>query len=297
MHTMSEMKSDFSEILRETDALFITSPNYYGDIADWVEIRKYCDETGKALLVDGAHGGHLHYDKKAHASAYADLWVDGVHKNLPALTQGAVVSARTAEWAEALSKAVDIFRTTSPSYPIMASVEYAVKYPRNEGLENVVRTWAAKQPRVKIDKDWTKVCALFGEHAFEVEKELESMGIYSEFRDGNVVMFYLSPATKKKAFSHLVKKLSVLFEKYPYIEAKSDERVHTPLIFDENVEKEWVDLEKSTGRVCAGACGLFPPCTPLFSIGERITEEKLQKLWNANNVFGIKDGKILVVKE
>ena len=295
IHTMSEMKSDFSEILREADALFITSPNYYGDVADWTEIRKYCDETGKALLVDGAHGGHLHYDKTAHAGAYADLWVDGVHKNLPAFTQGAVVSARTAEWAEVLGKAVDIFRTTSPSYPIMASVEYAVKYPRNEELEKVVRSWA--QPRVKIGKDWTKVCALFGEQAFEVEKELEQMGIYPEFCDGNVVMFYLSPATTKKSFSYLVKKLNVLFEKYPYTEDKSVERVHAPLVFGENTEKEWVDLEKTVGRVCAGACGLFPPCTPLFSIGERITEEKLQKLLRANNVFGVKDGKILVVKE
>jgi len=296
-HTVYEMKSGFAEILDEADALLVTSPNYYGKVADLKELRAYCDETGKVLLVDGAHGGHLHFDRKLHAGSYADLWVDGVHKSLPALTQGAVVSARTEEWAEKLGQAVDVFRTTSPSYPIMASVEYSVKYPRNTELEKMVKEWAKSQPRIIIGEDWTKVCALFGENAFQAEKDSEEAGLYPEFCDGNIVMFYLSPATKKKEFLRLVKWVRDLFKKYPYIEEKSVQRIHTPFVLDKNIEKEWVLIEGSTGKICAGACGLFPPCTPLFSVGERITEEKIALLKSANNVFGIKDGKILVVKE
>ena len=145
--TMYALKQKYAAIFQEADALFFTSPDYYGNVIDFEEIRQYCNETGKLLIVDGAHGGHLHFDKTIYAGAYADLWVDGLHKSLPALTQGAIVSAKTEKTAVALASAVDIFRTTSPSYPIMASVEYAIKYPRNHALERAVKT-LQQHPRI-----------------------------------------------------------------------------------------------------------------------------------------------------
>ena len=92
---MYELKEKFTPLLEGADALLLTSPDYYGNIADLSAIRAFCNQTGKLLLIDGAHGGHLHFHKDLYAGAYADMWVDGVHKSLPALTQGAVVSART----------------------------------------------------------------------------------------------------------------------------------------------------------------------------------------------------------
>ena len=288
--------SALNDIFENADALFFTSPDYYGHIPDLEKVRKYCNDKGKLLIIDGAHGGHLHFDKNAYAGAYADLWVDGVHKSLPAFTQGAIVSARTEAFAEKLHKAVDIFRTTSPSYPIMASVEYAVKYPRNEELEKRVGE-LQKHPRILKNNDWTKVCAVFGENAFNVEKELENEGIYPEFCDGNIVMFYLSPATDLETFETLKKRLGTLFIEYPYQAKKETQRIHTPFIFDKNAKTEWMEIEKATGRICAANCGLFPPCTPLIFVGERVAKEKLELLQKADNVFGVKEDKILVFKE
>jgi arginine/lysine/ornithine decarboxylase len=293
--TMSALKEKYNELFTQADVLFFTSPDYYGNVADLKSAREYCDQTGKLLLVDGAHGGHLHYEKNLHAGAYADMWVDGVHKSLPAFTQGAVVSARSEKTASALENAVDVFRTTSPSYPIMASVEYAVKYPRNERLENAVKTFQ-QQERVYQNEDWTKLVVQFGAQAFEVEKRLEREGIYAEFCDGENLTFYLSPATSEEEFALLTKKLAQLFEEYPLFEKKSVQPVPAPIIFGEN-QTEWVDLDKAEGRVCARMCGLFPPCVPLFQIGEVITQEKIEKLQKANNVFGLKDGKILTFQE
>ncbi len=293
--TMSALKEKYNELFTQADVLFFTSPDYYGNVADLRSAREYCDQTGKLLLVDGAHGGHLHYEKNLHAGAYADMWVDGVHKSLPAFTQGAVVSARSEKTAAALENAVDVFRTTSPSYPIMASVEYAVKYPRNERLENAVKTFQL-QERVYQNEDWTKLVVQFGAQAFEVEKRLEREGIYAEFCDGDNLTFYLSPATSEEEFALLTKKLAQLFEEYPLFEKKSVQPVPAPIIFGEN-QTEWVDLDKAEGRVCARMCGLFPPCVPLFQIGEVITQEKIEKLQKANNVFGLKDGKILTFQE
>lgn len=295
-YTMDELKSNFSAYLDKADALMVTSPNYYGRVADLSAIRKYCDETGKLLLVDGAHGGHLHFDKNVYAGAYADLWVDGVHKSLPALTQGAVVSARDEKTAVALQEGVQLFRTTSPSYPIMASVEYAVKYPKNDALEHALRLWKGENARIVISDDAYKVVARFGKHAFAVEKALEKLGIYPEFCDGNAVAFYLSPATTKRAFSRLKKTLKGLFESYPLDEETGDEKP-ADVVFKKDGETEWVDAFKTEGRICAKACGLFPPCTPLFLEGERIEKEKLALFLQANHRFGTIDGKILVFKD
>jgi uncharacterized protein yaaO len=205
-------RAETSEKVKGADALLITSPDYYGNLADLPFLRALCDETGALLLIDGAHGGHLHFDREIYAGTYADLWVDGVHKSLPALTQGAVVSAKTPALAEALAEAADIFRTTSPSYPIMASVEYAVKYPRNTALENAVLGFVRAYPdKIRFGGDWTKLCAVFGDRAFVVQKYLEKRGIYAEFCDGNVVMFYLSPATKSADFKRLKKELRACF--------------------------------------------------------------------------------------
>ncbi len=201
-------RAELNEKLKQADALLLTSPDYYGNLVNLKEARALCEIEGKLLLIDGAHGGHLHSDKEHYAGAYADLWVDGVHKSLPALTQGAVVSARTPALARKLKEAVDVFRTTSPSYPIMASVEYAVKYPRNEALEEAVCKLVAAYPaQFHFGGDWTKLCAIFGPYAFTAQKRLEKKGVYAEFCDGNILMFYLSPATTLKNFIKLKKQL------------------------------------------------------------------------------------------
>ena len=295
--TMDELKKSFSGLLEKADALFITSPDYYGNIAELSALRSYCNETKKLLLVDGAHGGHLHFDKEVYAGAYADMWVDGVHKSLPAFTQGAVVSAANEECANALRAGVNIFRTTSPSYPIMASVEYAVKYPQNKALEDEVKGYVESNERIYPSKDWTKLCALFGKNAYEAEKTLQEKGIYPEFCNGNVVMLYLSPATKKQEWKKLKAELEKLFVKYPYTPNEMAQSIHTPLVSTENRATMWVGLTEAEGKICASDCGLFPPCTPLIRAGEKISKEQLTLLTNAANVYGLVDKKILVIKE
>ena len=284
-------------IFQASDALLLTSPDYYGHILPLQELRALCQEHHKLLLIDGAHGAHLHFNKTLYAGTYADMWVDGVHKNLPAYTQGAVVSARTQELAETLACGVDIFRTTSPSYPIMQSVEYAIKYPQNHALEKAVFEYAKSQPRVQINEDWTKLCVYLGEYAFQAEKQLEKQGVYPEFCDGETIMFYLSPATKMRTFNTLKKVLARLFKTYPNITEKCVQRNPAPVVFDENAEKEWINLQDGEARISAQNCGLFPPCTPLICLGQRIEKEQIERIQKADNVFGVYEGKILVFKE
>ena len=291
-------------VYEKADVIFITSPDYYGKVADLKTLREFCDQNKKLLLIDGAHGGHLRFEKPLYAGSFADMWVDGVHKSLPAFTQGAVVSAKDERTAQALREGVDCFRTTSPSYPIMASVEYAVKYPRNTVLETEVKDFQKAFPaRIRQNDDWTKLCVTFGEKAFAIEKQLESEGYFLEFCDGNELVFYLSPATPTRIFRRLKKKLITLFTQYPLSEKdvgryalNENKTKNAPTVFELN-ETEWVKINEAENRICAALFGLFPPCTPLVRIGEKITQKEIGLLLQADNVFGVVDGKILVKKE
>ena len=201
-------EEEIAAVLENADALLLTSPDYYGFLAPLKRAKELCRAAGKPLVVDGAHGSHLHFCD-CHAGRFADMWVDGAHKSLPALTQGAAVSAANEEWAARLFEGVRTFRTTSPSYPVMASVEYAFRYPRKIEIERAAQ--AAKQKVGAIENDdWTKLVVPFGDRAGEAQAFLEAHGIYPEFNDGNYLMFYLSPCTKKGEIKKLVKMLDTV---------------------------------------------------------------------------------------
>jgi hypothetical protein len=169
--------------------------------------------------------------------------------------------------------------------------------PSNEELEKLAKAFTS-HPRVYANRDWTKICAFFGKNAYEAEKILQNEGIYAEFCDGNALVFYLSPATEIADFERLKSRLQALFEEFllPKID-KSGETEHEESrveIFDG--ETEWIPLDEAENEVCAGFCGLFPPCTPLLCRGETISAEKIQLLKKAKHTFGLKNGKIAVWK-
>lgn len=201
--------------LQDCDAVFLTSPDYYGSIPPLKEISERVKKTGKYLLIDGAHGGHLHFQSEKYAGTYADFWVDGVHKSLPALTQGAIVSAKTADFTPFLERAIPYFRTTSPSYPILASIEYAVKTPYSPLPEIYYQKLLKSFPQTVFPTDDpTKIVAYFGNNAFPVKHFLEQKGLFPEFCDGENLMFYSSFATDKKSFVFLTKLLKKAVKKF-----------------------------------------------------------------------------------
>ena len=288
---------DVMEGIESADALFLTSPDYYGNVADLQSIQTACKQLGKHFVVDGAHGGHLHDDRALYAGAYADMWVDGVHKSLPALTQGAVVSAKK-PCVEALRAAVDIFRTTSPSYPIMASVEYAVKYPKNQWLEGYIQQQKKEKSYLYEGEDYTKLC-VFAVDGFALEKRAISEGIYPEFASGNIVCFYLSPVMEQGDIERLFSFLQRVEAEGFLLDEKELHSISAPVEMVEIKENqtEKVPLSSAEGRISAAVCGLFPPCLPLLQKGERITKEKIIALQKATNVFGVENGEIRVFME
>ena len=72
-------------------ALYVTSPDYLGHMADLAALSKVCHDRGMLLLVDNAHGAYLTFlPKSLHPMDLgADLCCDSAHKTLPVLTGGA----------------------------------------------------------------------------------------------------------------------------------------------------------------------------------------------------------------
>ena len=100
------------------------SPDYYGNVAPLKEYSEILKKYRRYLAVDGAHGAHLAFlpQNAGYAGVYADMWVDGAHKTLPVLTQGAVVSANCEELVPDLFAGLSLLGSTSPSFPVAASV-------------------------------------------------------------------------------------------------------------------------------------------------------------------------------
>ncbi|MDE6001327.1 MAG: aminotransferase class I/II-fold pyridoxal phosphate-dependent enzyme [Clostridia bacterium] len=295
--------------------VLITSPDYYGTVAP---LDKYAEITrahGRLLLVDEAHGAHLAFgDRKGYAGLYADMWVDGAHKTLPTLTQGAILSVNGEEMVPLAEEGITLFRTTSPSYPIMASVEYGVKFLVNNPrfLQNAKAAVAAFRreadgiiPIVRND-DWTKLLIDFkplGISPDVAAARLEKKGVYAELSDGRFLLFYLSPVSIAADLTSLKKKLLGIINnkkvKNTYVEKPAVPMCDRSYSFQYALRKscEWVDLEYAAGRMCAKNAGVTPPCIPVVVTGEIISAAAVKALTGAKSTFGITDGKICVVKK
>ena len=292
-----------------------TSPDYYGNIAPLAKYKEITKKHNRLLLVDEAHGAHLVFGDKGYAGLYADMWVDGAHKSLPTLTQGAIVSVNNQDLIPLAEEALSMFRTTSPSFPIMASVEYGVKSIINKPhiLKDAKVTVAkfkaeAEEAGYTFYKsgDWTKLLIDFKPLNIAprlVMERLEKRGIFAEFEDGRYILFYLSPMIWEKDLKNLKKNLDVIiankklqgtYRDKP--EFPENERSYS---FQYALKKpnEWIDLDKAVGRMCAQNVGIVPPCIPVAVVGEMLTEAKVKALSQSKNTFGLKNGQICVVKK
>ena len=128
----------------EAEAVVITSPTYEGVLSDVRAIAEICHAAGVPLIVDEAHGAHLGlraenssdraFFPQGAVSCGADVVIQSAHKTLPCLTQtswmhvqGNLVSPKRVDHE------LDVFETSSPSYPLMASLDAATCFLTREG--------------------------------------------------------------------------------------------------------------------------------------------------------------------
>lgn len=113
----------------EAKGLFLTDPNYYGFGTDLAPIVAAAHRRGMPVLVDAAHGAHYGFHPAVPDSplaAGADGVVQSAHKMLTAMTMGALLHMQGDLLdREAVERALSALQSSSPSYPIMASLDLA----------------------------------------------------------------------------------------------------------------------------------------------------------------------------
>ena len=295
--------------------MVITSPDYYGNIAPLDKYAEIFEKYERLLFVDGAHGSHLmlNENREGYAGVYADMWVDGAHKSLPVLTQGAIVCVNNEKLISRAEEGLSIFRTTSPSFPVMASVEYGVKYFINNPKYftraiNLVNELKSGLEGITLypSADWTKFAVDFkplGISPYLAEEVFNKKGIYPEFNDGRYILFYLSPSVEPFHINEFKNTLLWVCANKKFQNTYKDvlsvptaDRTYS-FLYAYRQKTEWVPLKQAVGKMCADNAGVTPPCLPVVIAGEMIGEQAVNVLLKAKSTFGIVDGKIKVVKK
>ena len=108
-------------------AALVVSPTYHGVTSDIAALADVCHRRSVPLIVDAAWGGAFAFCEALPHDALtkgADIAVYSAHKTMGALAQGSVIVARGGHAdLQRLWMAYELFQTTSPSVPILASLD------------------------------------------------------------------------------------------------------------------------------------------------------------------------------
>lgn len=262
------------------DVICVTSPDYYGRTADIPAIAAICAERKAKLIVDEAHGAHFAFSSLLPESAviYADFVIHGAHKTLPVYTGGAMLHTKTAFYDAARAARAEVIGT-SPSYLVMASLDYARDLFQRKGeryyreLKKKIERAKRAHPGVKVlpAEDFTRVVIERRGGGHALAAALEKRGIYAEASDSDRVVLICTPFNGK-----YLKKAFSLAESF------------------DGKNKEYPDISDLIGKISARDVGVYPPGVPLVKKGEIFTKEKVAVLQaNLDRLFGTVDGKIL----
>lgn len=113
------LERTLAELPAPPAAVYLTSPDYLGGMADISALAEVCRKHSTLLAVDNAHGAYLRFlEPSRHPlDLGAALCCDSAHKTLPVLTGGAylhISRAAPASLRENAKTAMAMFGSTSP---------------------------------------------------------------------------------------------------------------------------------------------------------------------------------------
>jgi arginine/lysine/ornithine decarboxylase len=294
------------EFYPNAKSVILTYPNYYGMVNDLKGIVTLAHQHHIPVLVDEAHGAHFILGEPMPSSAVqlgADIVVQSAHKTLPAMTMGSYLHFNSQLISIGkLKDYLQTFQSSSPSYPIMASLDlarcYLAAYNRNDldYLLKEINQFKAELAKIKGIKvldyagDPLKVtiqstCELSG---FALQNKMEELGVYTELADPYNVLFVI-PLLKENQTYPFIEAINKIKKALSGITLKPVEELipgnnhkisELALSYKEmkNYKEIEVLIKEATGKVAAEMVIPYPPGIPLLLKGERITPEKIENL-------------------
>lgn len=297
-----DLEQLFLEQEEKPIGVYLTSPDYLGNMLEIDKIAKVCHKYDCYLAVDNAHGAYLHFlNPSLHPlDLGADLCCDSAHKTLPVLTGGAylhVARGREEEFQGQEKTALSLFGSTSPSYLTLSSLDLCNTYLEDsytQKLEEVIESINGVKDQIR-QKGWnileTEPLKLTlrmketerekQENGLALAKQLEKMGIHTEYADPDYVVCMITPENGKEDLIKLEKSLEVIEREY---KAEEIETITWQIQYHEQVltvreasflPREEISVEDSVGRVCALPTVSCPPAIPIVVSGERVCKEDL----------------------
>ncbi|GAA5418007.1 arginine decarboxylase [Paraliobacillus ryukyuensis] len=296
----------------DAKGVFVINPTYFGIAADLKRIVTIAHANNIPVLVDEAHGVHIHFHDDLPLSAMqagADLAATSVHKLGGSLTQSSILNLKEGIVThERVQRIFSMLTTTSTSYILLASLDSARKQLATEGKQLVDKTiQLAQLTRVKIneiphlycpgkellgtkatfDYDPTKLLISvkqLGVTGYDVEVWLrENFNLEVELSDMYNILCIITPGDTEKETQKLTHALNVLSETYERSATDTAIRVTIPPIPMLSMtprdafyaETETINLRDSEGRISAESIMVYPPGIPIFIPGEIISKENL----------------------
>ena len=276
-------------------AVYLTSPDYLGSLADIGPIARVCRRYGTLLLVDNAHGAYLRFlQPSAHPMDLgADLCCDSAHKTLPVLTGGAYLHLSDAlpePLARQARNALALFGSTSPSYLILQSLDRANAWLQENaqaircfaGSAQALRQRLARQGYTLLGDEPLKLTLSARPRGYtgrELAQLLRAQHIVAEFADPDYLVLMLAPDTGESGLTALEQALADIPAKAPLPERPPRiPRAERVLSVREAALSPAVELpvEACEGRVLAAASVGCPPAVPVLVCGERISAEAIR---------------------
>ncbi|MBQ4121675.1 MAG: DegT/DnrJ/EryC1/StrS family aminotransferase [Clostridia bacterium] len=297
---------------KKPSTVYLTSPDYLGNLADIKEIAKVCTAHKIPLLVDNAHGAYLKFlEKDRHPITLgATMTSDSAHKTLPVLTGGAYLHiAKDADpyFAENARAALASFASTSPSYLILSSLDLCNAYLAETGKAEFAAS-AKKVSDLKahlsalgftlFGNEPLKLCVYapdYGYFGYELAELLQKHKIESEFADSDYLVLMFSPSNTPLDYE----RAEQVFDKIVKKERKILPKAPAPILSEQRMsvrkamlaKSETIPTEQAAGRIAASPTVSCPPAIPIVVSGETITKEVIKCLLH----YGINE--IAVVKE
>jgi len=297
----------------DAKAVLVINPTYFGFSADLARIVEIAHSRSIPVVVDEAHGVHIHFHESLPVSAMsagADMAATSVHKLGGSMTQSSVLNVKEGLVSpKRVQSILSMLTTTSTSYPILASLDTARRQLAIHGhdligntirLANDARARINEIPHLRcvgeevlhssatFDMDPTKLLISvknLGISGHEAEEWLrEKANIEIELSDLYNILCIITIADTEKEINILVNALQRMSSAHDSEASIVESRVTVPGIPRLAMTPrdafyattEIVPFSESAGRISAESIMIYPPGIPIFIPGEIITEENIE---------------------
>lgn len=291
----------------DAKAVLINNPTYYGICSDLKGLTEMAHAAGMKVLVDEAHGAHLHFTNQLPLSAMdagADMAAVSMHKSGGSLTQSSILLLGSQMNAEYVRQIINLTQSTSASYLLMSSLDVSrrnLALRGKESFEKVIRMSEYARQEINAvggyyayskelvdgvsvyDFDVTKLSiytqgiGLTGIEVYDLLRD--EYDIQIEFGDIGNILAYISIGDRIQDIERLVGALADIKRLYSRDgkDLITGEYIQPEVVLSPQeafyAQSKIIPLSESAGAISGEVVMCYPPGIPILAPGERVTQE------------------------